>query len=86
MLYLVIIKNNKHMSKFELLKHETSSQVVEHTYTFQDETGVVIYKEWIDESGSVMDFTLRDKDGYEIDDPELLDRIMEFLEALSVEP
>ena len=34
------------MSKFELLKHETFSELVEHTYTLKDETGVLIYKEW----------------------------------------
>lgn len=70
------------MSKFELLKHETTSEVVEHTYTLKDETGVVIYKEWIDESGSVIDFTLRNKDGEDIGDPELFDQVMEFLEGL----
>ena len=73
------------MSKFELLKHEMQ-EVVEHTYIIQDETGVVIYKEWIDESGSVMDFTLRDKDGYEIDDFGLLEQVHEFIESLSIEP
>lgn len=70
------------MSKLELLKHETTSEVVEHTYTFKDETGVVIYKEWIDESGSVIDFTLRNKDGEDIGNPELFDQVMEFLEGL----
>jgi hypothetical protein len=70
------------MSKFELLKHETFSQLVEHTYTLKDETGVLIYKEWVDESGSVMDFTLRNKDGEDIDDPELFDQVMEFIDGL----
>jgi len=70
------------MSKFELLKHETFSQLVEHTYTLKDETGVLIYKEWVDESGSVMDFILRNKDGEDIDDPELFDQVMEFIDGL----
>ena len=73
------------MSKFELLKHETFSQLVEHTYTLKDETGVLIYKEWVDESGSVMDFTLRDKDGYEIDDANLMEQIQEFVDNLNID-
>ena len=70
------------MSKFELLKHETFSELVEHTYTLKDETGVLIYKEWVDQSGSVIDFTLRNKDGEDIDDPELFDQVMEFIDGL----
>jgi len=70
------------MSKFELLKHETFSQLVEHTYTLKDETGVLIYKEWVDDSGKVIDFTLRNKDGEDIGDPELFDQVMEFVDGL----
>jgi hypothetical protein len=73
------------MSKFELLKHETFSELVEHTYTLKDETGVLVYKEWVDQSGSVMDFTLRNKDGEDIGDPELFDQVMEFIDTLSIE-
>jgi len=73
------------MSKFELLKHETFSELVEHTYTLKDEKGVLVYKEWVDQSGSVMDFTLRNKDGEDIDDPELFDQVMEFIDTLSIE-
>ena len=72
------------MSKFELLKHETQ-EVVEHTYIIQDGQGKIIYKEWM-EGHKVIDFTLRDKDGYEIDDPELFDQVQEFVDTLSVEP
>jgi hypothetical protein len=71
------------MSKFELLKHETLSELVVHTYTLKDETGVLIYKEWVDQSGSVVDFTLRDKDGEDIGDPELFDQVMEFIDTLN---
>jgi len=70
------------MSKFELLKHETFNELVEHTYTLKNETGVLVYKEWVDQSGSVMDFTLRNEDGEDIGDPELFDQVMEFLETL----
>ena len=69
------------MSKFELLKHETFSELVEHTYTLKDEVGVLIYKEWVDQSGSVIDFTLRNKDGEDIGDPELFDQVMESIES-----
>ena len=74
------------MSKFELLKHETSSEVVEHTYIIQDDKGKIVYKEWVNDSGKVIDFTLRDKDGYEIDDADLMEQIQEFVDTLSVEP
>jgi len=70
------------MNKFELLKHETFNELVEHTYTLKNETGVLVYKEWVDQSGSVMDFTLRNEDGEDIGDPELFDQVMEFLETL----
>ena len=73
------------MSKFELLKHEMQ-EVVEHTYIIQDGQGKIVYKEWMDSSGNVMDFTLRDKDGYEIDDFGLLEQVHEFIESLSIEP
>ena len=73
------------MSKFELLKHETFSELVEHTYFIQYGEDKIVYKEWM-EGHKVIDFTLRDKDGYEIDDPELLEQVHEFIEALSVEP
>ena len=69
------------MKKFELLKHEVFSEVVEHTYTLQDETGVLIYKEWVDK-GQVIDFVLRDKDGNDIGDAELFDQVMEFVDNL----
>ena len=71
------------MAKIEVLKHDVYSQAVEHTYTLQHETeGVLIYTEWIDKEGVVVDFYLRSKNGYDIDDPELFDQVMEFLEGL----
>ena len=69
------------MSKFELLKHEVSSGVVEHTYFIQDDQGKIVYKEWMD-GYKVIDSALRDKDGYEIDDPELLEQVQEFIDSL----
>jgi hypothetical protein len=71
------------MSKFELLKHETSSEVVEHTYIIQDDKGKIVYKEWVNDSGKVIDFTLRDKDGYEIDDADLMEQVQEFVDLVN---
>jgi hypothetical protein len=67
------------MSKFELLHHESTQEVVEHTYTLQDEQGKLIYKEWTS-GGKVIDFTLRDKNGNEIDDANLLEQVQEFID------
>jgi hypothetical protein len=67
------------MSKFELLHHESTQEVVEHTYTLRDIQGKLIYKEWTN-GGKVIDFTLRDKDGNEIDDANLLEQVQEFID------
>jgi len=73
------------MSKIEVLKHDVYSQAIEHTYTLQHETeGVLVYKEWIDsENGKCLDFVLRSKDGYEIDDPALVEDIQEVIDSLA---
>ena len=62
-----------------LLSKEEST-VTEVTYTFQDETGAFFYKEWLNDSGKVIDSLMRDKDGYQIDDPVLLEQVQEFLD------
>jgi hypothetical protein len=65
----------------ELLAH-TVDPVVEHTYTVDHPTeGVLVYKEWIDlETGRCVDFVLRSKDGYEIDDAALVEDVQEFID------
>ena len=63
----------------ELLKKEEVS-VIENTYTLQDETSVFYYKELINSKGKVVDSFLRDKDGFEIDDPILLEEVEEFVD------
>ena len=65
----------------ELLKKEEVN-VIENTYTIQDETSVFYYKVLIDSYGSVVDAFLRDKDGFEIDDPILLEEVEEFIDGL----
>ena len=68
----------------ELLKHEIENQVVENTYTIQHpKEGVLVYKEFIDSSnGKCIDFILRSKDGYEIDDASLVEEIQEFIDNI----
>ena len=65
----------------ELLNHIVDP-VIEHTYTVNHPTeGVLVYKEWIDsETGKCVDFVLRSKDGYEIDDAALVEEIQEFID------
>jgi hypothetical protein len=65
----------------ELLKKEEVN-VIENTYTIQDETSVFYYKEFINSKGKVVDSLLRDKDGFEIDNPILLEEVEEFIDGL----
>jgi len=69
----------------ELLKHEVYSQAIENTYTIQHPNeGILVYKEWIDsEDGKCLDFILRSKDGFEIDDPALVEEVQEFIDVLN---
>lgn len=57
--------------------------VIEAEYRFQLENGeVVFYKEWLNEEGKVMDCTLRSKDGYEIDDPIIMEQVQNEVDEL----
>lgn len=64
----------------ELLS-KTQFVVTEVTYTLQDEISVFYYKEWINAEEKVIDSVLRDKDGYQIDDPALLERVYDFIDS-----
>ena len=68
----------------KLLNQETNA-VIEHTYVLQDENGKIFYKEWESE-GKIIDSVMRDKDGFEIDDPELLEQVQEFIDSLGSGP
>jgi HKD family nuclease len=58
----------------ELLR-KTTTQVTEVEYRFQEENGhVLFYKEWLDDRGKVIDYTLRDKYGG-INDPNMLEKV-----------
>lgn len=65
----------------ELLKKEEVN-VIENTYTLQRATLVFYYKEFINSKGKVIDAFLRDKDGFEIDDADLLEEVEEFIDGL----
>lgn len=61
--------------------NRVESTVTEVTYTIQDKSTTLYYKEWLNESGKVIDALLRDKDGQEIDDPLLFEQIEELVDT-----
>lgn len=63
------------------LLNKTENAVTQHVYTIQDENGAFYYKEWLSE-GKVIDAILMDKDGYQIDDAELLEQVEEYLTSI----
>jgi hypothetical protein len=69
----------------ELLKQTTEQTRLE-TYVFQHEKeGIMIYKEWLDDSGKVIDWRLEGKHGetiHEEDSPGLLKEIWEHVDQL----
>ena len=69
----------------ELLDQSVHVQAIEKVYTIQHPTeGVLIYKEWIDlENGKCIDFILRSKGGYEIDEADLVEQVQEFIDNLA---
>lgn len=64
------------------LLNKTESVVTEVVYTLQDSTSAFYYKEWIDQSGLIVNQALIDKDGREIFDPALLEAVENFIEEL----
>ena len=67
----------------DLLKQTTEQTRLE-TYVFQHEKeGVIVYKEWLDDSGKVIDWRLEGKHGetiHEEDSPGLLKEICEYVD------
>jgi hypothetical protein len=60
-----------------------TEQFTVNTITLQHETeGVLIYKEWLDDSGRIIDYEVTSKDGYQIDDDLLLNEVYEFVDNL----
>ena len=68
------------MKQFEILNHDISGPITEETFILQDSECKLIYKEWLNEKGKVIDFQLRDKDGFSIYNPALVEEIQAFLE------
>lgn len=67
------------MAQFEILNHFILRPLTKHTFILQDSEGKIVYKEWLNDQGKCIDVELRDKDGFSIDDPELVESIQEFL-------
>ena len=65
----------------ELLS-KVETRVTEVVYTIQDDVSAFYYKEWIDDSGKFIDAQLVDKDGYQIEDPVLMDCVQTFVDQL----
>ena len=63
----------------ELLNHQVERQIEEHTYHIQDEEGVLVYKEWI-QDGKVIDSNLSSKDGETIFDEDIIERVQDFVD------
>lgn len=63
----------------ELLNHSVERELEVHTYHIQDEVGVLVYKEWI-QDGKVIDSNLESKDGETIWDQETIDRVQNFVD------
>jgi len=62
---------------------QTENTVVERSFTIQHPTeGVLIYNEWLNDSGKVMDYSLRSKGGFNIDEPELVAEVLEFIDKV----
>ena len=60
------------------LKYSVTIQVTHNIFTLDVDGKDVIYTEFLNDKGKVIDFTLRDGDGNEISDPALLEQIQEF--------
>lgn len=69
----------KNTESLELLNHQVERDLEVHTYHIQDEEGVLVYKEWIQE-GSVIDSLLESKDGETIFDEDVILRVQEFVD------
>lgn len=64
-----------------VLLSKTSIEVREETYIIQHPTEGIFYcKEWLDSSGKVIDSLIRTKNGYEVEDPKLMDEIWDFID------
>ena len=62
---------------------KTSDQVTLNTVTMQHPTeGVLVYTEWLNTEGRIMDCEIRSKDGYLIEDEDLEVEVYQFVDSL----
>jgi len=62
---------------------KTSDQVTLNTVTMQHPTeGVLVYTEWVNDQGCIMDCEIRSKDGYLIEDEDLEVEVYQFVDSL----
>ena len=62
---------------------KTSDQVTLNTVTMQHPTeGVLVYTEWVNDQGRIMDCEVRSKDGYLIEDEDLEVEVYQFVDSL----
>ena len=65
-----------------ILKFKHTTQVTETEYTFLDDNGnTIYYKEWLNDSGKVIDCVLRDQYG-DIDDPIMMEKIQNIVDEI----
>ena len=67
----------------EVLYKGEVTGITERSATLQLEDGsIIFYKEWVNDSGKVIDCTIRSKDGYDIsmEDPGLFDEICDYVD------
>lgn len=63
--------------------NKTTAYTREDTYVLEhSKEGVIIYKEWLDDKGKVVDSVVRSKSGHDIEDPILIQEIWEFIDQL----
>jgi len=66
----------------ELLS-KSKSTVTEVTYVLQHPAeGIIHYKEWIDQSGKIIESIVRSKNGYEIDDQSIVEEVWRKVDEL----
>jgi hypothetical protein len=62
---------------------KTSDLVTLNTVTMQHPTeGVLVYTEWVNDQGRIMDCEIRSKDGYLIEDEDLEVEVYQFVDSL----
>jgi hypothetical protein len=65
------------------LLFKASEQVTLNTVTMQHPTeGVLVYTEWLNTEGRIMDCEVRSKDGYLIEDEDLEVEVYQFVDSL----